>query len=111
VVSGSSPHRADAIVLEDIGPFHPWFLDFVQAQIDSPEANKVLVNINRSYQLKISILIRDHESVPRSSIIPMAFASNGVFHPSSLVFIDWFLCRASREPVKEPPAFEKLKIL
>jgi hypothetical protein len=41
----------------------------------------------------------------------MAFSSNGVFHHSSLVFIDWFLCRASREPVKEPPAYEKLRVL
>ena len=41
----------------------------------------------------------------------MAFASNGVFHPSALAFIDFFLCRASRVPVNEPPALEKLKVL
>ncbi len=41
----------------------------------------------------------------------MAFSSNGIFHKSSLVFIDWFLCRASREHVKGPPAHEKLRVL
>jgi hypothetical protein len=32
--SGCSQHRVDAIVIEDTDPFHPRFLDFVQAQID-----------------------------------------------------------------------------
>ena len=41
----------------------------------------------------------------------MAFASNGVFHPTSLLFVDWFLCRASRQPLAEPPSNEKLKML
>jgi hypothetical protein len=41
----------------------------------------------------------------------MAFASNGVFHPSALLFVDWFLCRGAQKPLMEPPAMEKLKCL
>ena len=41
----------------------------------------------------------------------MAFSSNGVFHPASLLFIDWFLCHASRVPVCQPPAIDKLRVL
>ena len=41
----------------------------------------------------------------------MAFSSNGVFHPASLLFIDWFLCRASGVPVCEPHAIDKLRVL
>ncbi len=40
-----------------------------------------------------------------------AFAANGVFHPSSLVFIDWFLVRASHSPLSEPPSLENLQVL
>ena len=43
--------------------------------------------------------------------VPVVFAASGAFHPSSLVFIDWFLVRASHVPVSEPPFFEKLKVL
>jgi hypothetical protein len=70
-----------------------------------------LGNITAAYLAKINQYVRDHALLPRSSVIPIAFSSNGVFHPSSLVFIDWFLRRASREPVNEPPVFEKLKVL
>jgi len=83
----------------------------VQAQIDFPDEKRLLGNITHAYLAKINQYVRDHELLPRSSVIPIAFSSNGVFHPSSLVFIDWFLCRASREPVNEPPVFEKLKVL
>lgn len=86
-------------------------MDFVQAQIDFPDEKRLMGKINQAYQLKITHLIKNYEGIPRSSIIPIAFSSNGVFHPSSLVFIDWFLCRASREAVNAPPAIEKLKVL
>jgi hypothetical protein len=56
-------------------------------------------------------LVRDHMGIPRQSVIPFAFASNGVFHPSSLLFVDWFLCRGSHVPLTEPPSIEKLKVL
>jgi hypothetical protein len=98
-------------VFENSDPFHPWFLDFVQAQVDDPDEERVMRRLNASYQLKISELVRDHIGFPRQSIIPIAFASNGVFHPSSLLFIDWFLCRGSRTPLAEPPSIEKLTVL
>jgi hypothetical protein len=110
-ISEASHRRADAIVFEDADPFHPWFLDFVQAQIDDPREDKVMLNINRAHRTKIMEATRDHPTLPRSAIIPMVFASNGVFHPSSLVFLDWFLVRASHAPVSEPPSFEKLRVL
>ena len=68
-------------------------------------------HLEAAYQRKISVLVRDHVAIPRSHIIPVAFSSNGVIHPASLLFIDWFLCQASRVPVCEPPAIEKLKVL
>ncbi len=109
--SSRENHRADAIVFETSDPFHPWFLDFVQAQIDDPAEERVMRNLNTSHQAKISDLVRDHIGIPRQSIIPFAFASNGVFHPSALLFVDWFLCRGSHVPISEPPSIEKLKIL
>lgn len=110
-LSEAANRRADAIVFEDSDPFHPWFLDFVQAQIDDPREDKVMSHINRAHRTKITEAARDHPTLPRSAIIPMVFASNGVFHPSSLVFLDWFLVRASHAPVSEPPSSEKLKVL
>lgn len=109
--SGCTRHRADAVVIEDTDLFHPWFLDFVQAQIDDFDESRLMRHIETAYQRKISALVRDHVSIPRSRIIPIAFSSNGVFHPSSLLFIDWFLCQASRVPVVAPPATEKLRVL
>jgi len=104
-------HRADAIVFEESDPWHPWFIDFVQAQIDDPDDKNIMRHINASYQAKISELLRDHLLIPRTSIIPFAFCSNGVIHPQSLLFIDWFLCRASHAPINEPAAIEKLRVL
>jgi ribonuclease HI len=104
-------HRVDAIVFEDHDPFHPFLIDFVQAQIDEPEEDRVMCHLNTAYRLKIAALVRDHIGIPRQSIIPMAFASNGVFHPASLLFVDWFLCRGAHKPLMEPPAMEKLKCL
>ncbi len=75
--SGCSQHRVDAIVLEDTDPFHPRFLDFVQAQIDDCDESKVMRHIEAAYQRKISIL--DHVAIPRAHVIPMAFSSNVVF--------------------------------
>jgi hypothetical protein len=109
--SGGSRHRVDAIVIEETDPFHPRFLDFVQAQIDDFDESLVMRHIEAAYQRKITVLVRDHVAIPPSHIIPMAFSSNGVIHPTSLLFIDWFLCQASRVPVCEPPAIEKLKVL
>ena len=104
-------HRVDAVVFEDSDPFHPWFLDFVQAQIDDPDEKQIMRHLNDAHRTKIANLIRDHVGIPRQFIIPMAFASNGVFHPAALLFVDWFLCRASRKPLAEPPSNEKLKML
>jgi len=104
-------HRADAIVFEESDPWHPWFIDFVQAQIDDPDERNIMRHINASYQAKIFELLRDHLLIPRTSIIPFAFCSNGVIHPQSLLFIDWFLCRASHAPINEPSAIEKLRVL
>jgi hypothetical protein len=109
--SGCTRHRADAVVIEDTDPFHPRFLDFVQAQIDDFDESRVMRHIEAAYQHKITNYVRDHVSFPVSHIIPIAFSSNGVFHPASLLFIDWFLCQASRVPVCEPPAIEKLRVL
>ncbi len=109
--AGCTQHRADAIVVEDSMPFQPWFLDFVQAQIDDFDETKIMRHVEAAYQRKITDLVRDHVGVPRTSVIPIAFSSNCVFHPSSLLFIDFFLCRASAVPVSEPPAIEKLKVL
>jgi hypothetical protein len=83
----------------------------VQAQIDEPDTDRVMRHLNAAYRLKINTLVRSHIGIPLQSIIPMAFASNGVFHPSSLLFVDWFLCRGSHKPLLEPPALEKLKCL
>jgi hypothetical protein len=110
-VTGAANHRADAVVFMETDPFHPWFLDFVQAQIDVFDDDRVLDHLNTSHRAKIAALVKDHEGIPRTSIIPMAFASNGVFHQSALAFIDWFLVQAARTPINEPPAFEKLKVL
>jgi hypothetical protein len=110
-VTGAANHRADAVVFMDTDPFHPWFLDFVQAQIDVFDEDRVFDHLNASHRAKITALVRDHEGIPRTSIIPMAFASNGVFHPAALMFIDWFLVQAARTPINEPPAIEKLKVL
>ena len=104
-------HRADAIVFEESDPWHPWFIDFVQAQIDDPDERNIMRHINAAYQAKISELLRDHLLIPRTSIIPFAFCSNGLIHPQSLLFIDWFLCRASHAPINEPSAIEKLRVL
>ena len=104
-------HRADAIVFEECDPFHPWFLDFVQAQIDNPADDQIMRHLNDAHRAKIAHLVRDHIGIPRQFIIPFAFASNGVFHPTALLFVDWFLCRASRKPLAEPPSNEKLKML
>jgi hypothetical protein len=109
--SGSNKHRADAVVVEDSLPFQPWFLDFVQAQIEDFDESKVMRHVEAAYFRKISALTRDHVGIPRTSIIPIAFSSNCVIHPASLLFIDFFLCRASRHPVTEPPAIEKLKVV
>ena len=68
-------------------------------------------HVEAAYFRKINALTRDHVGIPRSSIIPIAFSSNCVIHPASLLFIDFFLCRASRVPVSEPPAIEKLKVI
>jgi hypothetical protein len=104
-------HRADAIVVEDSLPFQPWFLDFVQAQVEDFDESKIMRHIEAAYFRKITALTRDHVGIPRTSIIPIAFSSNCVIHPASLLFIDFFLCRASRVPVTEPPAIEKLKVV
>ena len=109
--SGCTRHRADAVVIEDTDPFHPRFLDFVQAQIDDFDESRLMRHIETAYQRKITNYVHDHVSFPLTHIIPIAFSSNGVFHPASLLFIDWFLCQASRVPVCEPPAIEKLRVL
>jgi hypothetical protein len=109
--AGCVHHRADAIVVEDSMPFQPWFLDFVQAQIEDFDETKIMRHVEAAYQRKLAAIARDHVGVPRSSVIPIAFSSNCVFHPSSLLFIDFFLCRASAVPVSEPPAIAKLKVL
>jgi hypothetical protein len=111
IVQGKENHRADAIVHEDSDPWHPWFIDFVQAQIDNPAPDVVLRHLSRAHDEKINELIRSHIDIPRSSIIPFAFSSNGVLHPSALAFIDWFLCKAARTPINAPPSVEKLKVL
>ena len=108
---GADNHRADAVVFEECDPWHPWFIDFVQAQIDDPDERNTMRHVNNAYQRKITELVRDHISIPRTSIIPFAFCSNGVFHPQSLMFLDWFLCRASHAPIDQPPAVEKLRVL
>ncbi len=109
--SGCSRHRADAVVIEETDPFHPRFLDFVQAQIDDFDESRLMRHVEAAYQRKITDYVHDHVSLPWSHVIPIAFSSNGVFHPASLLFIDWFLCQASRVPVSEPPAIEKLRVL
>ena len=109
--AGCAKHRADAIVVEDSLPFQPRFLDFVQAQVEDFDESKIMRHVENAYFRKITALTRDHIGIPRASIVPIAFSSNCVFHPASLLFIDFFLCRASRVPVCEPPAVEKLKIV
>jgi ribonuclease HI len=111
VVQGKENHRADAIVHEDSDPWHPWFIDFVQARIDNPDPDVVLKHLSQAHAEKINELIRSYIDIPRSSIIPFAFSSNGVIHPAALAFIDWFLCKAARTPINEPPSVEKLKVL
>ncbi len=109
--SDCSRHRADAVVIEETDPFHPRFLDFVQAQIDDFDESRLMRHVEAAYQRKITSYVHDHVSFPVSHIIPIAFSSNGVFHSASLLFIDWFLCQASRVPVCEPPAIDKLRVL
>jgi ribonuclease HI len=111
VASGRDNHRADAIVYEDSDPWHPWFVDFVQAQIDDPDPEAVLRHLSRAHAEKINELVRSHINIPRSSIIPFAFSSNGVIHPAALAFVDLFLCKAARIPINEPPSLEKMKVL
>ena len=72
---------------------------------------KTLIKLQPVASGLINTLVRSHIGIPLQSIIPMAFASNGVFHPSSLLFVDWFLCRGAHKPLLEPPALEKLKCL
>ena len=111
VAQGRENHRADAIVYEDSDPWHPWFIDFVQAQIDDPNPDVVLRHLSRAHDGKINELVRSHIDIPRSSIIPFAFCSNGVIHHAALAFIDLFLCKASLIPINEPPSVEKMKVL
>jgi hypothetical protein len=111
VAQGKDDHRVDAIVYEDSDPWHPWFIDFVQAQIDDPDPDSMMTHLSRSHANKIHELVRSHINIPRSSIIPFAFSSNGVIHPAALAFIHWFLCKASRIPINEPASVEKMKVL
>jgi ribonuclease HI len=110
-VQGQENHRADAIVYEDSDPWHPWFIDFVQAQIEDPNPDVMLRHLSRAHGEKINALVRSYINIPRSSIIPFAFSSNGVLHPAALAFVDWFLCKAARTPINEPPSIEKMKVL
>jgi hypothetical protein len=61
---GAASQRADAVVFEDTDPFHPWFLDFVQAQIDDFNNDKALDHLNLSHKATITALVMDYESIP-----------------------------------------------
>jgi hypothetical protein len=111
VVQGRENHRADAIVYKDSDPWHPWFIDFVQAQIDDPDPDATLRHLSRAHTEKINELVRSHINISRSSIIPFAFSSDRVIHPAALAFIVLFLCKAARTPINVPPSVEKMKVL
>jgi len=110
VTNGSlSGLRCDAILYESDRPHHPWFIDYVQAQVNDPTAARMSKEVDQAHQKKVSELVRAHASVPPSKVIPFAFCASGYIHPATLLFIDRFLCTAASEPLSSAPSGEKLK--
>ena len=101
--------RCDAIMYEFDRPDQPWFIDYVQAQVNNPAAARVGKEVDNAHQKKITELTNAHPSVPASKVIPFAFSASGYIHPATLLFIDRFICMAASTPLSAAPSGEKLK--
>ena len=102
--------RADAIVYSLDRPDLPRFIDFTQAQVNTP-GPRIAAALDTAYHRKISELQATHNAVPLGDIIPFVFCPNGLIHESALLFVEWFICNAGHEHLSKAPSNEKLKIL
>jgi hypothetical protein len=100
--------RADGIVWCLNDPMRPWIIDFVQLQTNSADSSTRLRDFDKKYNDKVRTYSDSHPTMPLSRIIPFVFTSDGVLHPKTEEFMDWFICKAASEELREPPSKDKI---
>jgi hypothetical protein len=73
----------------------PWAIDFVQTQTVSDKLDARLRQLDKKYDDKIKIYSDSHPTIPLSRIVPFVFTSDGILHPKTQEFMDWFICKAA----------------
>ena len=100
--------RADGVLWALSDPMRPWVIDFVQTQTTSDKLDIRLRELNKKYDEKVKIYSDSHPTIPLSRIVPFVFTSDGVLHPRTEEFMDWFICKAASTELAEPPSSEKI---
>jgi hypothetical protein len=104
----ASGRRSDGILWALNDPLRPWAIDFVQTQTTTDKLDARLRDLDKKYADKIKIYSDSHPTIPPSRIVPFVFTSDGVLHPKTEEFMDWFICKAASIELMEPPSNEKI---
>ena len=104
----ASGRQADGILFLLHEPMQPWVIDFVQIQTNSGDSSILLRDLNKAYNDKIRTYQDTHPTIPVSRIIPFVFTSNGILHPKTEEFMDWFICSAASQQLQSPPSNERI---
>lgn len=83
-------------------------IDFVQTQTTTNKLEVRLRELDKKYEEKVKIYTDSHPTIPISRIVPFVFTSDGVLHPKTEEFMDWFICKAASTELIEPPSHEKI---
>jgi hypothetical protein len=100
--------RSDGVLWALNDPMRPWIIDFVQTQTTTDKLDARLRELDRKYDDKIKIYSDSHPTIPLSRIVPFVFTSDGILHPKTEEFMDWFLCKAASTELMEAPSHEKI---
>jgi hypothetical protein len=100
--------RSDGVLWALNDPMRPWIIDFVQTQTTTDKLDVRLRELDRKHNDKIKIYSDSHPTIPLSRIIPFVFTSDGILHPKTEEFMDWFVCKAASTELMEAPSHEKI---
>lgn len=103
-----SGRRSDGVLWALHDPLQPWAIDFVQTQTTTDKIDVRLRELDKKYDDKVKIYSDSHPTIPRSRIVPFVFTSDGVLHPKTEEFMDWFICKAASTELQEAPSHEKI---
>jgi hypothetical protein len=100
--------RADGVLWALNDPMRPWAIDFVQTQTTTDKLDIRLRDLDKKHNDKVKLYLDSHPTIPPSRIIPFVFTSDGILHPKTEEFMDWFICKAASVELFEPPSHEKV---